>query len=94
VRNKKETIYCYSDKEKQKAEKKLAGPGKIKKQIEVTRFKGLGEISPKEFKQFIGEDMRLQEVSIDKLSEVPAILEFYMGKNTPERKEYIMENLI
>lgn len=94
VRNKKETFYCYSEKEKIQAEKHLAGKGQLKKQVEITRFKGLGEISPKEFKQFIGEDMRLQLVGIDKLSEVPGILEFYMGKNTPERKEYIMENLI
>jgi DNA gyrase/topoisomerase IV subunit B len=94
VRNKKETMYCYSEKEKSRAEKLLSGKSKVQRQIEVTRFKGLGEISPREFKQFIGDDMRLQQVSIDKLSEVPGILEFYMGKNTPERKEYIMENLI
>jgi len=94
VRNKKETIYCYSDKERSGAEKKLAGRGKQKLKVEITRFKGLGEISPKEFKQFIGEDIRLQQVSIDKLSEVPMLLEFYMGKNTPERKEYIMNNLV
>ena len=62
--------------------------------MEITRFKGLGEISPSEFKQFIGQDMRLRQVNIDKLSEVPKVLNFYMGKNTPERKEYIMKNLI
>ncbi|MFC1523242.1 DNA topoisomerase IV subunit B [Thermodesulfobacteriota bacterium] len=94
VRNKKETIYCYSDKEKAAAEKKLAGRGGNKRSVEITRFKGLGEISPKEFKQFIGSNMRLQQVSIDKLSEVPKLLTFYMGKNTPERKEYIMNYLV
>lgn len=94
VRNKEETIYCYSDKERATAEKKLAGKGAVKKKVEITRFKGLGEISPREFKQFIGEDMRLMQVSIDTLSEVPQILQFYMGKNTPERKEYIMESLV
>ncbi|MCK5340602.1 MAG: type IIA DNA topoisomerase subunit B [Desulfobulbaceae bacterium] len=94
VRNKRETCYCYSDKEKTAAEKKLAGKGKVKRQVEITRFKGLGEISPKEFKQFIGNDMRLQQVNIDKLSAVPKILSFYMGKNTPDRKQYIMENLV
>ena len=94
VRNKKETIYCYSDREREAAERKLAGRAKKKLKFEITRFKGLGEISPKEFKQFIGDDIRLQQVSIDKLSEVPILLEFYMGKNTPERKEYIMNNLV
>ena len=94
VRNKKETIYCYSDREREQAERKLAGRGKVKKKVEITRFKGLGEISPREFKQFIGEDMRLQQVSIDTLSEVPEILTFYMGKNTPTRRQYIMERLV
>ena len=95
VRTKQETIYCYSDKEKAAAEKKLAGRGKTKKNVEITRFKGLGEISPKEFKQFINvKDMRLQQVNIDRLSEVPGILSFYMGKNTPERKDYIMNHLV
>ncbi len=93
VRTKKETIYCYSETERQRAEKKLAGSGKKKNPVEMTRFKGLGEISPPEFKQFIGNDMRLKQVSIDRLSEVPMLLEFYMGKNTPERKQYIMEHL-
>jgi DNA gyrase/topoisomerase IV subunit B len=60
----------------------------------MTRFKGLGEISPAEFKQFIGNDMRLRQVTIDKLSEVPKVLNFYMGKNTPERRDYIMNNLV
>ncbi len=94
VRNKMETIYCYSEKEKVQAERKLAGRGKITRQVEITRFKGLGEISPKEFKQFIGEDMRLEQVNIDKLSEVPQVLDFYMGKNTPDRREYIMQHLV
>jgi len=93
VRNKEETIYCYSEKEKTAAEKKLAGKGANKRQVEITRFKGLGEISPKEFKQFIGPTMRLQQVNIDRLSEVPKVLEFYMGKNTPERRDYIMAHL-
>ena len=93
VRNKQQTMYCYSDKEKEKAQKQLAGRGKLKKNVEITRFKGLGEISPPEFKQFIGDDMRLSQVTIDTLSEVPKLLEFYMGKNTPYRKEYIMEYL-
>ncbi len=94
VRNKKETIYCYSEKEKGGAEKKLAGKGRKKINVEITRFKGLGEISPAEFKQFIGEDIRLQQVNIDRLSEVPKVLSFYMGKNTPQRKQYIMEHLV
>jgi DNA gyrase/topoisomerase IV subunit B len=94
VRNKQETIYCYSDLEKEKAINKLAGRSKVKKQVEITRFKGLGEISPPEFKQFIGEDIRLQQVNIDRLSEVPKLLSFYMGKNTPERKDYIMRSLV
>ena len=93
VRNKKETIYCYSEKEKVNASKKLSGRGKKKLNIEMTRFKGLGEISPKEFKQFIGEDIRLKNVTLDSLSEVKEVLAFYMGKNTPERKQYIMDNL-
>jgi len=93
VRDKDETVYCYSEEEKKKAEKRLAGSGKVKKRVEITRFKGLGEISPKEFKQFIGDTMRLQQVQIDTLSEVPEILTFYMGKNTPERKDYIMGKL-
>ncbi|MCB2184052.1 MAG: type IIA DNA topoisomerase subunit B [Desulfobulbaceae bacterium] len=93
VRNKKETVYCYTDKERSAAEKALKGRGKATKNVEITRFKGLGEISPPEFKQFIGKSMRLQQVSIDKLSDVPKLLSFYMGKNTPMRKEYIMNHL-
>lgn len=93
VRTTQETIYCYSDKEKAAAMKKLQGRGKQLKKVEVTRFKGLGEISPKEFKQFIGDDMRLQQVRIDTLSEISKVLSFYMGKNTPERRQYIMNHL-
>jgi topoisomerase-4 subunit B len=87
VRNNKETHYCYSEKERDEIIAKLRGH-------EVTRFKGLGEISPKEFGQFIGEDMRAVKVNLRSLGEVPEMLEFYMGRNTPERKEYIIENLI
>jgi topoisomerase IV subunit B len=88
VRNKKETIYCYSEEEKQKAMSKLG------KENEITRFKGLGEISPKEFGQFIGKDIRLIPVAIEHLNEAKKALSFFMGKNTPERKDYIMENLV
>ena len=94
VRNKKETIYCYSGKERDQASKKLAGRGKARLNVEMTRFKGLGEISPKEFKQFIDKDMKIRQVTIDRLSEVPKVLSFYMGKNTPDRREYIMEHLV
>lgn len=94
VRNKQETTYCYSEKERETATKKLASRGNMKMAVETTRFKGLGEISPKEFKQFICPDMRIKQVNIDRLSEVPKILSFYMGKNTPERKEYIMGHLV
>ncbi len=94
VRNKAETIYCYSEREKQAALKKLQGSGKNKKAAETTRFKGLGEISPKEFKQFISETIRLKNVTIDRVSEVTKVLSFYMGKNTPDRKQYIMEHLM
>jgi len=87
VRNKKETRYCYNIAERDQTQKELSGS-------EVTRFKGLGEISPNEFGQFIGADMRLVKVSVKSLKTVPATLEFYMGKNTPERRVYIMENLI
>ncbi|PKL77779.1 MAG: DNA topoisomerase IV [Candidatus Melainabacteria bacterium HGW-Melainabacteria-1] len=87
VRNKKETIYCYSENEKEKAIKKL------KRDVEITRFKGLGEISPQEFGQFIGADMRLIPVNVQERHEVPKLLDFYMGKNTPDRKLYIMNHL-
>jgi len=88
VRTKKETRYCYSEKERDAAAVALGS------QCEITRFKGLGEISPKEFGQFIGEDMRIVPVSVNTLKQVPQVLDFYMGKNTPERREYIMKNLI
>lgn len=88
VRNKKKTVYCYSDEEKQAAMKKLgANP-------EITRFKGLGEISPDEFKHFIGKDIRLESVRMKKEDSVKELLTFYMGKNTPNRQEFIIENLV
>ena len=93
TRNKKQTVYCYSEQEKDKAIRSLKGRGKAAS-VEVTRFKGLGEISPPEFKQFIGPDMRLQPVRLDNLSEVGKVLAFYMGKNTPDRRQYIMEHLL
>ncbi len=92
ARNKKKTFYCYSDKEKDAAIAELKGRASAKT-VEVTRFKGLGEISPPEFKQFIGSDMRIRQVRIDNLSEVSRVLKFYMGKNTPDRRQYIMEHL-
>lgn len=87
VRNKKETIYCYSDEERLNAIEKLG------KNPEITRFKGLGEISPEEFKYFIGKDIRLDPVIISKDDAMPKMLEFYMGKNTPDRQDFIIENL-
>jgi topoisomerase-4 subunit B len=87
VRNKKETRYCYTPEEKEKAIKDL-GPNP-----EITRFKGLGEISPEEFKYFIGKDMHLEPVRMKKTDAVNGYLEFYMGKNTPERQDFIIENL-
>jgi topoisomerase-4 subunit B len=87
VRNKKETIYCYSDKERQIALKKLSG------KPEITRFKGLGEISPNEFVHFIGDNIRLDPVLLDKEMSIEKLLEFYMGKNTPDRQKFIIENL-
>ena len=87
VRNKKETIYCYSDEERRNAIEKLKG------KPEITRFKGLGEISPDEFKHFIGQDIRLDPVMLDKATSIETLLEFYMGKNTPDRQEFIINNL-
>jgi topoisomerase-4 subunit B len=87
VRNKKETIYCYSEEEKQQAIVRLGS------KPEITRFKGLGEISPDEFGKFIGEHIRLQPVLLHKDSHLKDILEFYMGKNTPDRQEFIIDNL-
>jgi topoisomerase-4 subunit B len=88
VRNKRETIYCYSEEERLQAISKL-GPNP-----EITRFKGLGEISPDEFKHFIGKDMRLDRVTLKKEDAVAELLEFYMGKNTSERQNFIIENLV
>jgi topoisomerase IV subunit B len=87
VRNKKETIYCYSDEERRNAIEKLKG------KPEITRFKGLGEISPDEFKHFIGQDIRLDPVLLDNATSIQTLLEFYMGKNTPDRQEFIINNL-
>ena len=88
VRNKAETIYCYSETERDAAATKLGG------KPEITRFKGLGEISPKEFQQFIGKQMRLSKVEYAPRAESGPIFNFYMGKNTPERKDYIMDSLV
>jgi topoisomerase-4 subunit B len=87
VRDKKETHYCYSETEKQQALDKLSG------KPEITRFKGLGEISPNEFSFFIGEKMRLDPVMLDKDLSIDQLLTFYMGKNTSERQKFIVENL-
>ena len=88
VRNKQVTHYCYDERERKRAERKLKGSA------EITRFKGLGEISPREFGQFINGDIRLVKVSVRSLATVPETLSFYMGKNTPERRDYIMEHLV
>ena len=88
VRNKKHTRYCYSEDERVKAIKEL-GPNP-----EITRFKGLGEISPDEFKHFIGKDIRLEQVRMKKEDAAKELLDFYMGKNTPERQNFIIENLV
>ncbi|MDI1234182.1 MAG: DNA topoisomerase IV subunit B [bacterium] len=87
VRNKKETIYCYSDEERQRAIAKLGN------KPEITRFKGLGEISPGEFEAFIGENMRLDPIILTKETSIEKLLKYYMGKNTPERQEFIIDNL-
>ena len=87
VRNKKKTIYCYSE------EERIAAVEELQPKPEITRFKGLGEISPDEFKNFIGEDIRLDPVMIDKSMSIEQLLEFYMGKNTPDRQEFIIKNL-
>ena len=88
VRNKKETFYCYNE------EERLAAIGKLGANAEITRFKGLGEISPDEFKYFIGEDIRLDKVTLKKEDLVKELLEFYMGKNTMERQNFIIDNLV
>ena len=87
VRDKQQTFYCYSETEKKEALEKL------KNKSEITRFKGLGEISPSEFKYFIGADIRLAPVIIGSDTPVQKLLDFYMGKNTPERQEFIIDNL-
>ena len=87
VRNKKETHYCYSEEEREAALKKVG------KAAEITRFKGLGEISPDEFKFMIGPDMRLDPVRMEEGKAAKDMLAFYMGKNTPARQGYIIENL-
>jgi topoisomerase-4 subunit B len=87
VRNKQQTIYCYSEEEKQRALDTLG------RKAEITRFKGLGEISPDEFRHFIGEDIRLDPVVIGKEGSLAEILDFFMGKNTPDRQQFIIENL-
>ena len=87
VRNKQETIYCYDESEKQVAATKLGN------KPEITRFKGLGEISPEEFGRFIGRDMRLQPVILEQGDHIQDFLEYYMGKNTMERQEFIINNL-
>jgi DNA gyrase/topoisomerase IV subunit B len=87
VRDKKQTVYCYSEKERDQAMQQI-------RNHEITRFKGLGEISPAEFKHFIGPDMRLTAVTVDDGHAVQPLLQFYMGKNTPQRREYIMDHLV
>jgi topoisomerase-4 subunit B len=87
VRNKKKTIYCYSDEERRNAIEELG------KNPEITRFKGLGEISPDEFKHFIGDDIRLEPVILSKDASIDSILSYFMGKNTPERQDFIIDNL-
>jgi topoisomerase-4 subunit B len=87
VRNKKKTIYCYSDEERRTAISDLG------KNPEITRFKGLGEISPDEFKHFIGEDIRLEPVMLSKEASIDSILSYFMGKNTQQRQEFIIDNL-
>ncbi|GMQ28564.1 DNA topoisomerase IV subunit B [Algoriphagus confluentis] len=87
VRNKKETIYCYTDEERQRAIHKLGS------KPEITRFKGLGEISPEEFGNFIGEDIRLDPIILNKDTKISDLLSFYMGKNTPDRQNFIIDNL-
>jgi DNA gyrase subunit B/topoisomerase-4 subunit B len=89
IRRKDATYYCYTEAEKNHKLSQIPKDG-----VEITRFKGLGEISPNEFSQFISEDMRIVPVAVQQLSDIHPTLEFYMGKNTPERKEFIMANLI
>jgi topoisomerase-4 subunit B len=88
VRNKQKTIYCYSEEEKKKAVTELGN------KPEITRFKGLGEISPEEFARFIGEDMRKEPVLLSQEEHIQKLLEYYMGKNTPARQVFIIDNLV
>ena len=88
VRNKKKTIYCYSE------EERLAAVAECGRDAEITRFKGLGEISPQEFKAFIGAEMRLDQVTLNSKEQITDLLSFYMGKNTPARQEFIIDNLV
>ena len=88
ISNKKKTLYCYSEEERVNAINELSP------NPEITRFKGLGEISPDEFKHFIGKDMRLEQVTLRKTDAVKELLEFYMGKNTMERQNFIIDNLV
>ena len=88
VRKKDQTLYCYSE------EERLSAIAKLGANPEITRFKGLGEISPDEFKTFIGPEMKLDPVMISKDSGIKELLTFYMGKNTPERQEFIIDNLV
>ncbi len=87
VRNKQKTIYCYTDEERRNAIKELGN------RPEITRFKGLGEISPEEFGQFIGDNMRKEPVLLNQEAQIKDLLSYYMGKNTPERQKDIIENL-
>jgi len=87
VRDKQQTFYCYTEEEKQEAIKKLRG------KAEITRFKGLGEISPSEFEDFIGEGIHLEPVILGEKTKIEDLLAYYMGKNTPERQEFIIDNL-
>ena len=88
MRDKNKTFYCYNDEERESAIKEI-GP-----KAEITRFKGLGEISPDEFKHFIGKDIRLDQVSLRKEDVYMGMLNFYMGKNTAERQDFIIDNLV
>jgi topoisomerase-4 subunit B len=88
VKNKQKSYYCYSEEERNKAITQM------KSTVEITRFKGLGEISPEEFRNFIGEDMRLEQVAIFPTEQIQEMLKFYMGKNTMERQDFIINNLV
>ncbi len=87
MRNKQKTLYCYSDEERQRAIAEIGA------KAEITRFKGLGEISPEEFAQFIGDDIRKDPVLLSQDAQIQKLLEYYMGKNTPDRQVFIINNL-